>query len=61
MGFFIKQSFAGTLRKVHPETLVRGLGGCAASHVEGTAEVLRLSQVFVTLSLTSFLWAAQRF
>ena len=41
--------------------LVRGFGGYAATHVEGTAEVLRLAEVFVMLALTSFLWAAQHF
>ena len=35
--------------------LRRGLGGYAATHVEGTTEVLRLAEVFVTLALTSFL------
>ena len=43
------------------QAMVRGLGGCAATHVEGTAEVLRLAEVFVTLALTSFLSAAQHF
>ena len=42
-------------------SVVRGFGGCAATHVEGTAEVLRLAEVFVMLALTSFLWAAQHF
>ena len=41
--------------------MVRGFGGCAATHIEGTAEVLRLAEVFVTLALTSFPWAAQHF
>ena len=41
--------------------IVRGIGGYAATHVEGTAEVLRLAEVFVTLALTSFMWAAQHF
>ena len=43
------------------QAFVRGLGGYAATHVEGTAEVLHLAEVFVTLVLTSFLWAAQHF
>ena len=46
---------------VSHQALVRGLGGYAAIHGEGTAEVLRFAEVFVTLALTSFLWVAQHF
>ena len=46
---------------VSHQAIVRCLGGCAATHVKGTVEVLHLSEVFVTLALTSFLWTAQHF